>query len=609
MLQGVGPSLHLINKKQTRTSSRQKVLEKNNLQESLDHIDFCAEELTKLQSGSDIRGKYASDEDSYKIEHGGTALLTPTAAYFLGYSFARMVQQIEKRKLDAADAYTSSGGGDVTICVGRDPRTHGKILAEYVCMGAHNAGASVIDIGYASTPSMFEFCRCESLACDGGIMITASHLPKDRNGMKLFTKSGGFTKTDVGVLVNGALTKLTSLEDVSIPDTRQNYYNARDASKYMAHYASTLKNALTRELSLGLSADSLSDIPLPLAGLRIVLNAGNGAGCFFNEVLHDLGADVSASIGIVPDSRFPNGIPNPENLEMVEATINVCEQVNADIGIMLDTDADRCGFVIPRTVNKARDICSDYEPINRNRLIALLSVIFSNSSPGCTIVTDSVTSEGLSAFVTKDLGLQHVRYLKGYANVINKAKELTENGIANAEVAIETSGHCAMKENGYLDDGTYTAVKVIGFLARLERSRNDGNTDDSKKSRSLLDFIEGLVEMPIAEELRLIVKDDSLATTSSSFDIIIEKLTEVCNGDYEMWELDEDNLEGIRIRTRGAPGGFFMLRKSLHDPVISIQIETTTRKEGRQEIIHPLRSILIDLGLETVLETRVLHDF
>ena len=85
---------------------------------------------------------------------------------------------------------------------------------------------------------------------------------------------------------------------------------------------------------------------------------------------------------------------------------------------------------------------------------ALLSVIFSRSSPGCSIVTDSVTSEGLAKFIVDDLDLKHVRYLKGYANVIGKARELTESDTANAEMAIETSGHCAMKENGYLDDGT-----------------------------------------------------------------------------------------------------------------------------------------------------------
>jgi len=74
---------------------------------------------------------------------------------------------------------------------------------------------------------------------------------------------------------------------------------------------------------------------------------------------------------------------------------------------------------------------ADYEPLNRNRLIALLGVIFAESSPGCTFVTDSVTSEGLESFLQDTLGLHHVRYLKGYANVIEKARELNNNNNNN----------------------------------------------------------------------------------------------------------------------------------------------------------------------------------
>lgn len=346
---------------------------------------------------------------------------------------------------------------------------------------------------------------------------------------------------------------------------------------YMPHYASTLKNAILDEVGSDEAPEKA------LEGLRIVLNTGNGSGGFFHKVLEDLGADVSASIHVEPDGAFPAYIPNPESSQMVAETTRVCEEANADIGIMLDTDADRCGFVVPRSVNKD-GTRSDYEALNRNRLIALLGVIFSKTSPGCAIVTDSVTSEGLETFLQDDLGLQHVRYLKGYANVINKARELTEAGIANAEVAIETSGHCAMQENGYLDDGTYTAVKVIGLLARVSRD-ND--------SKSVLDLISNLKEMPEEGELRMPVLDETLQTTSAVFDFMALEIEQLCQSigiDEDrvvaMWSLDEDNLEGIRVRT--GKGGFFMLRKSLHDPVISLQVEGTSREQVRECVVDPL---------------------
>lgn len=267
-------------------------------------------------------------------------------------------------------------------------------------------------------------------------------------------------------------------------------------------------------------------------------------------------------------------------------TLEACDASGADIGVMFDTDADRAGFVLPR------DDDGSYEPLHKNRLIALLGVVFASSSPGCTFVTDSTTSEGLSAFLEDTLGLNHCRFLRGYANVIGKAKELTESGAANAQVAIETSGHCAMKENGYLDDGTYAAVKVIGLLARLYGS-------DSSSSSSLLDLISDLEEMPYEKEYRLESKDGSTATTSEAFRNIVQSVQDKC-ATQPQWTFDEDNLEGVRVRL--ASGGFFMARQSLHDPVISFQLESVDASTAAEEVVGPMMEVLgkhgsaLDLG-------------
>jgi phosphomannomutase len=94
-----------------------------------------------------------------------------------------------------------------------------------------------------------------------------------------------------------------------------------------------------------------------------------------------------------------------------------------------------------------------------------MGVIYARQSPGCAIVTDYVTSNGLSTFLVEDLNLIHIRYLRGYSNVIQKAKSVNEGMSANADVAIETYGHCVVKENDFLDDGTLTALEVLGLLA------------------------------------------------------------------------------------------------------------------------------------------------
>jgi phosphomannomutase len=196
-------------------------------------------------------------------------------------------------------------------------------------------------------------------------------------------------------------------------------------------------------------------------------------------------------------------------------------------------------------------------------------------------VTDSVTSEGLALFLKEKLGLQHCRYLKGYANIINKAKELTATGV-NAQVAIETSGHCAMQENGYLDDGTFTAVKVVGLLTREKALHPDSTTSTSP----LLDLISDLEEMPVVDEVRLTTFDKSLDTMRETFDVCAMTINDLAISNNHDWEIDIASLEGVRVRL--GHNQFFMLRKSLHDPILSFQVEAMSKELFRETALRPL---------------------
>ena len=128
--------------------------------------------------------------------------------------------------------------------------------------------------------------------------------------------------------------------------------------------------------------------------------------------------------------------------------------------------------------------------LNKNRLIALLSEILLEEHPGTTIVTDSVTSAGLAEFIAKKGGVHH-RFKRGYKNVINEAKRLNEAG-TDCQLAMETSGHGALKENYFLDDGAYLMVKLIIRMARLK-----------KEGRELYDLIAELPEPAEEAEFRL----------------------------------------------------------------------------------------------------------
>jgi phosphomannomutase len=209
-----------------------------------------------------------------------------------------------------------------------------------------------------------------------------------------------------------------------------------------------------------------------------------------------------------------------------------------------------------------------------------MGVIYARQSPGCSIVTDSVTSNGLSKFLEEELDVRHIRYLRGYANVIRKAKSVNTDMSAIAEVAIETSGHCAVRENDFLDDGTFTALKVLGLMAQERRQ------SILKSRTSLLDLISNLEELDEVNEFRLRGKDGKLESVVRLFDLIALDIEAYCEEQSE-WSVDRSNLEGIRVST-GIDGGFFLLRKSLHDPVLCLQVEASCKEVAKSLIVDPL---------------------
>jgi phosphomannomutase len=150
-------------------------------------------------------------------------------------------------------------------------------------------------------------------------MVTASHLPADRNGMKFFTLKGGYTKPQIQRLVAIAKEHAGRWHDMGIlpPTSGDGAVYCSKWVDYMPHYELGLKHAMLKEVHGEAKAHEHA-LNQTLKGLKIVLNAGSGSGGFFRRVLEDLGADVSASIHTTPDN-FPIGyIPNPESEKMIE---------------------------------------------------------------------------------------------------------------------------------------------------------------------------------------------------------------------------------------------------------------------------------------------------
>lgn len=467
----------------------------------------------KLQNGSDIRGVALEGIEGQSVN------LKEQVCRDIGRGFALWLM-------------TKTGkNSDIRVAVGRDSRLSGPTLSGWICDAMRLAGLNVTDFGMASTPAMFMSTVTKGYEFDGSVMITASHLPFNRNGFKFFTPQGGLESVDIKqILAYAEGTQTTGMEPGTL-----------STGDFMDTYAQILADKIR----------SATGEEKPLEGFRIVVDAGNGAGGFYaDKVLKPLGANTDGSRYLDPDGSFPNHIPNPENKEAMESITEAVLENKADLGIIFDTDVDRAGAVL-----------SDGSELNRNRIIAMLAAILLREHPGTTIVTDSITSTGLANFIAAKGGTHH-RFKRGYRNVINESIRLNNLG-QDSQLAIETSGHGALKENYFLDDGAYLVTKL---LIELARGKKEGYT--------LQSLISDLEEPAESIEFRMDILQEDFKAYGQC---VIDQLNAYA-ATKAGWSLAENNFEGVRVNLDEEHGnGWFLLRLSLHDPLLPLNIESNTR--------------------------------
>lgn len=474
-----------------------------------------------IQNGSDIRGV------AIEGVKGEVVNLNAEIVNKLGKAFVYWLQK------------NNYAAESPNIAVGVDSRISGPELKEAFINGIKAVGGEAIDCGLASTPAMFMSTQLVDIKSDAGVMLTASHLPFNRNGLKFFTKDGGLNKGDIS-----AILKLAE---------EGNFTNNENKGK-----------SLTKDLIGSYSKWMVKFIQnktgenKPLNGLKIIVDAGNGAGGFFaDKVLQPLGADTTGSQFLNPDGNFPNHIPNPEDKDAMNSICNAVIEQKADLGIIFDTDVDRSA-VVDKYGNS----------INRNDLVALAAAIIVKEHPESTIVTDSITSKGLTEFIENRLNAKHHRFKRGYKNVINESIRLNELG-EESWLAIETSGHAALKENFFLDDGAFLVAKILVEVSNLQ-----------KQGLLIGELINGLKRPVENEEFRIKITESDFQKYGN---MVIKDLVEY-SSDKKGWSEQNPNFEGVRVNcVNDTEAGWFLLRMSLHDPVLPLNIESDI--EGGVEVI------------------------
>ena len=371
--------------------------------------------------GYDIRGIYPTELDS-------------ASCYTIGKSFATYVKKL----------------GKTTAVVGRDNRYSSPILSKYLIDGLLDAGLNVIDLGLCTTPMYYY--ACIKLNNPTGIMVTASHNPKDDNGLKFAFDERGNAR---GEMIEEFLDFTLKFEfDSGIGNYSK--YDIRD--EYLELFKNNLEFGPRR--------------------LKVVIDPGNGTTSIIAKELYELfPIDLDIIYG-ESDPDFPNHHPDPcveKNLDGLKARV---KELGADVGLAFDGDGDRLGVV---------DQDGNYIPTDKYMIIIIRDII--NKVEKKEFLYDVKCSKSLTDEIEK-LGARGVCYRTG--NSYTKAKVKDDNIPFGGEL----SGHVYFNDKWpCFDSGLYAGLRLLEIL-----SNND------KKVSELLDGINNYYS---TEELKFKSKDET----------------------------------------------------------------------------------------------------
>ncbi len=360
--------------------------------------------MTSAFKTYDIRGRLGTD-------------LTETIAHHIARAYAAV-----------------TGAGAVVLA--RDCRESSPGLADAVAAGLVASGVRVLDLGLAGTEEMY-FATAH-LGADGGICVTASHNPREYNGMKLVGR-GAVPLPDADFARIRALTEAAEQPDLVPGGSREDRSGVR--TDYVAHVAGLVGAA-------------------GIGPLRLVMNAGNGAAGPTLDALAEGLAANGARLDLVrmhhdPDGTFPNGIPNPLLPENRPVTSAAVLAAGADMGVAFDGDFDRCflfdgegGFV------------------DGEHVVALLAAAHLAREPGATIIHDPRVIWAVEDAVRKGKGRS---VLAPTGHIFLKAAMRKEGAVYGGEM----SAHHYFRGFMACDSGMIPWLMVARLLSQGGRSLTD----------------------------------------------------------------------------------------------------------------------------------------
>jgi phosphomannomutase len=340
----------------------------------------------------------------------------------------------------------------VRIAVGRDMRVSSPSMAAAVREGAADAGADVLDVGMVGTEMVY-FAVGE-LGLDGGVMVTASHNPKEYTGMKIVRR---------GALPVGGDSGLLDVRDRALAGAwrpGRERGSIRDEDIWSSF--------VDRVLSF-IDASALKP-------LRVVIDAANGmAGVMLPPVLERLPAIDVVRCYFEPDGTFPNHEPNPLLPENREFIIRKTTEERADFGVAYDGDADRCFFV---------DDTGDFVP--GDFTTALFAELILGREPGGKVIYDVRASWAVPEVIRAAGGEPLVNRV-GHAFIKQRMRE--DDAVFGGEV----SAHYYFRDFSQADSGT------VPFLLMCELVSRHGKLSAALDRFRGRYFLTGEINTPVAD--------------------------------------------------------------------------------------------------------------
>jgi phosphomannomutase len=368
------------------------------------------------------------------------------------------------------------------IAVGRDMRLSSPALAAAFIDGATSQGADVADYGMIATDMLYFAVARDGH--DGGVEITASHNPKQYNGMKMVRKAAFPLSGDEGI---NDIRDMIAGDRVPAPASRRGQLVANDVLPgYVDHVMSFIDPGIIRPFD-------------------VVLDAGSGMGGLVAPQLFNRLPCQTTRLCFEIDGRFPNHEANPLIEENRRDIVEAVVQQKADIGIAWDGDADRC-FFITRTG----------EFVSGDFITALLAEAFLMKHPGSTIIYDLRASYAVRDTVARYDGTS---LMNRVGHAFFKARMRETNAIFGGEV----TGHYYFRDNFYADNGFIPALLILELM--------------SKKGQSLHELLQ-----PLASKYFI---SGEINTKLASMDLVPSKLNQIAAtyGDGHQYKLDGLSVE------------------------------------------------------------------